>query len=100
MKQWMILRGWLTEDEDVALQAEHKAAVLKALKAAQREVHPPVASMFDDTWDASSEPATIKEQRQELERLLTKWGGVYEPWVKALEKHEGHGQDMGVKAKA
>ena len=96
----MILRGWLTEDEDVALQAEHKAAVLKALKAAQREVHPPVASMFEDTWDASSEPATLKEQREELKRLLTKWGRAYEPWAKALEKYEGQGREMGVGSKA
>jgi hypothetical protein len=35
-----------------------------------------------------------KEQREELSRLLKKYGNAWEPWQKELQKFKGNGEDM------
>lgn len=60
---------------------------------AEREKKPPLSEMFGDVWEGEERP--IREQREELKRLVRIYGET-EGWKKELSKFEG-GKEAFVK---
>lgn len=92
-RMFLEARGWWSAEEEDAFKARVKDEVMQAMKRAEGLKKPPVQEMFNDVY-AGEEPWNIKEQREELKRLLGKYGEAYEPWRAELRKHEGEGKDL------
>ena len=55
---------------------------------AEKEAKPPLESMFGDVYGGKELERPIREQRDELKRLIEKWGESG-AWKKELEKFDG-----------
>lgn len=88
---------WSSELED-STRAQHKKEILLAFSQAEKEKKPALDLMWHDTFHDMERPQ--REQRQELRRLVTKWGAV---WKDDLDKLQGGSEaflavDTGEKA--
>ncbi|OCH88461.1 branched-chain alpha-keto acid dehydrogenase E1-alpha subunit [Obba rivulosa] len=92
-RMFLEARGWWSAEEEDAFKARVKGEVMQALKRAEELPKPPVEEMFNDVY-AGEEPWNIKEQKEELKRLLKKYGSAYEPWRTELRKHKGEGKEF------
>jgi len=48
---------------------------------------------FSDVY-GGDEPLNLREQREELTRLLKKYGSAWEPWKVELKKFKDNGQSL------
>ena len=55
---------------------------------AEKHKKPPLKSMFGDVYGGEELERPIREQRDELKRLVGKWGES-KVWKKELEKFDG-----------
>lgn len=86
-------RGWWSAEEDEELKARLKQDVLAAFKRAEKIKRHPLPELFGDVY-AGEEPWNIKEQKEELKRLLKKYGKDWEPWKNELAKFENNGKEF------
>lgn len=86
-------RGWWSASDEEELRSRLKKDVLAAYRRAETLPRPPVSEMFDTVY-GGEEPWTITENREELKRLLKKYGQTWGPWQAELQKHKGAGQDL------
>lgn len=85
-------RGWWDDAQDEAVRLDYRKRIIRALEVAEKKKRPSLSSIFDDTYDTV--PQNLQEQREDLARLLDKYGKGYEPWAKELAKYEQEGNDM------
>ncbi|KAM0745700.1 Dehydrogenase, E1 component [Meredithblackwellia eburnea MCA 4105] len=71
---------------EAALTATFKSELLRAYKLAENEKRPGLEFMMTDVYEGMERP--LLEQREELKRLVKKWGET-KVWKKELEKYEG-----------
>ncbi|KAH9851632.1 branched-chain alpha-keto acid dehydrogenase E1-alpha subunit [Lenzites betulinus] len=86
-------RGWWSKDEEEALTKRVKQEVLAAYKKAETLPKPELKEMFTEVY-GGEEPWNLREQREELARLVKKYGDAWEPWKSELKKHKGGGKDL------
>ncbi|GAA5836215.1 hypothetical protein JCM11251_007396 [Rhodosporidiobolus azoricus] len=87
---------WSAEYDD-AVKAKAKKEILAAFSKAEKEKKPPLLhGMFGDVFaplEGQEGGETLerpqREQRDEMRRLVEKWGGKHEGWKKELEKFAG-----------
>jgi 2-oxoisovalerate dehydrogenase E1 component alpha subunit len=84
---------WSQELED-ATKSEYKKEIMLEFNRAEKEKRPPLSEMFGDVW--ANEERPIREQREELKRLVRTWGEASESWKKELSKFDG-GRDEFLK---
>lgn len=75
MRKWMEARSWWSEEEEQAARKEIKKHVLSAFSSAEKVEKPALKYMFEDTYDQLTEP--LKQQREELKRLLNEYPDHY-----------------------
>jgi len=92
-KLFLESQGWWNEDEEEALKARLRKDVLEAFKKAEARKRNNLGELFTDVY-GGEEPWNIKEQREELARLLKKYGDSWEPWRLELAKFKDKGQDL------
>jgi 2-oxoisovalerate dehydrogenase E1 component alpha subunit len=72
IKNLLITKNWMTEEEDRVLKDEELEKVLFALKTAEMKSKPNMmASIFDDVYDKL--PLNLVQQKAELETFLKKY---------------------------
>ncbi|KAM5538595.1 hypothetical protein V8D89_007624 [Ganoderma adspersum] len=86
-------RGWWSKEEETALVRGFKEQVGAAYKRAEKLPKPPVEEMFNEVYGGEM-PWNLKEQREELGRLIRKYGRTWEPWRAELKKHKGEGKEF------
>jgi 2-oxoisovalerate dehydrogenase E1 component alpha subunit len=74
-RSWLIAQGWWTEKEDEARQAEHRKAVVEAMKRAEKVPKPPLEDLFTDVY--AEMPWHIHEQLEEAKTHIQKHADVY-----------------------
>ncbi|KAH9920467.1 branched-chain alpha-keto acid dehydrogenase E1-alpha subunit [Fomitopsis serialis] len=92
-RRFLEARGWWSAGEEDTLRARLKDEVLKAFKKAEVLPKPALHEMFEEVY-GGEEPWILKEQREELGRLLKKYGDVWEPWKTELKKFKGEGREL------
>ncbi len=107
---FMEARGWWSKDEEEALSKRVKQEVMTAYKKAETLPKPELSEMFTEVY-GGEEPWNLvsalilcsadaanqiwqREQREELKRLVGKYGEAWEPWKSELKKHKGGGKDL------
>lgn len=85
---------WSTEHE-TQFKDTSKRAILKEFSKAEKDKKPPLGYMFGDVFaprtgdgEASELERPQREQKEELKRLIEKWGET-DGWKKELEKFDG-----------
>ncbi|KAJ7625357.1 branched-chain alpha-keto acid dehydrogenase E1-alpha subunit [Mycena polygramma] len=86
-------QGWWSAADEEELKVRQKAEVMKAFKHAEALTRPELGELFSDVY-AGEEPWNITEQRNELTRLLKKYGQDWEPWRTELAKFKNGGKDL------
>jgi len=74
-RSWLIAQGWWTEKEDEARQAEHRKAVVEAMKRAEKVPKPPLEDLFTDVY--AEMPWHLHEQLEEAKTHIQKHADVY-----------------------
>lgn len=82
---------WSQKQED-ELVKQQRGEILKALQDAEQQPLPPLGTLFEDTY--ATAPPVLREQRNELKRLVDKYGKDYEPWKRALGRVKGGGEGL------
>ncbi|KAG9315736.1 thiamine diphosphate-binding protein [Chiua virens] len=90
---FMESRGWWNEQEEEELKARLKNDVITTLKRAETLSQSDLRDLFTDVY-GGEEPWNLREQREELGRLLNKYGKVWEPWRKELERFKDKGKKL------
>ncbi|KAI9057504.1 branched-chain alpha-keto acid dehydrogenase E1-alpha subunit [Trametes sanguinea] len=90
---FMESRGWWSKDEEAALTKRIKQDVMTAYKKAESLPKPELKEMFTEVYGGEL-PWNLKEQREELKKLVKKYGNSWEPWKNELKKHKGEGKDL------
>ena len=65
-----------------------KKAIMVEFNKAEKESKPPLEFMFGDVYGGDELERPIREQRDELKRLVGKWGET-NVWKKELDKFDG-----------
>jgi 2-oxoisovalerate dehydrogenase E1 component alpha subunit len=86
-------RGWWDAQAEEELKTRLRADVLKAFKHAEAQSRCELSEIFTDIY-GGEEPWNIKEQREELARLVAKYGQDWEPWRVELHKFQNKGQEL------
>ncbi|KIK69697.1 hypothetical protein GYMLUDRAFT_992499 [Collybiopsis luxurians FD-317 M1] len=86
-------RGWWDAQAEEELKTRLRADVLRAFKHAEAQSRCELGELFTDVY-GGEEPWNIKEQREELSRLLRKYGEDWEPWKAELQKFSNKGEDL------
>ncbi|KZW03819.1 branched-chain alpha-keto acid dehydrogenase E1-alpha subunit [Exidia glandulosa HHB12029] len=97
LRLYLQSKGWWTAEEEEELKSRLKKEVLTAFKRAEKLKRFPLETMFGDIY-AGEEPWNIKEQKEELARLLKKYGNTWEPWKNELQKFENNGKEFTEKS--
>ncbi|EIM86102.1 branched-chain alpha-keto acid dehydrogenase E1-alpha subunit [Stereum hirsutum FP-91666 SS1] len=78
-------QGWWSDAEEEELKERLKQDVMKAFKKAEATKRWPLSELFEDVY-GGEQPWNLKEQKKELDGLLKKYGGIWEPWKNELKK--------------
>ncbi|KAH8923997.1 branched-chain alpha-keto acid dehydrogenase E1-alpha subunit [Atractiella rhizophila] len=87
-------RKWWDDEREESVKKEWRKEVLKELGIRERERKPPLQKLFEDVWAGEERP--MREQKEELKRLVRKWGED-ENWKRELASFEG-GKDKFLKS--
>lgn len=71
MKSFLMKKKWLTEENNSTIISDIKSQVLLTFAQAENEKKPPIREMFTDVYEEI--PWNLKEQQEELNRLLEKY---------------------------
>lgn len=91
-RAYLEAKGLWDQAKEDALVKSHRADILAALQSAEQQLLPPLSNLFEDTY--AKPTLVLQEQREELKRLVEKYGQDYEPWKRALRKIKGGGQGL------
>ncbi len=80
---WLIKKKWLTEKDAEEIFAEKKAAVLAALKEAEKHPAPHIDELITDVYDTP--PKQLQKQLQELKEHIRKYPDAYPKTASRLE---------------
>lgn len=69
-------KGWWSEKEDAEYKKVARQSVLKAFSEAEKVEKPKIDEMFTDVYDEL--PPSLKAQKEELERIMTKYPEFYD----------------------
>ncbi|KAH9997829.1 putative 2-oxoisovalerate dehydrogenase alpha subunit mitochondrial precursor [Russula vinacea] len=86
-------RGWWSDAEEDELKESLKKDVMRAFKHAESLKRHELKEVFSDVY-GGEEPLNLKEQREELTRLLRKYGTVWEPWKAEMKKFKDNGESL------
>ncbi|KAH9980222.1 branched-chain alpha-keto acid dehydrogenase E1-alpha subunit [Lactifluus volemus] len=86
-------RNWWSDAEEVELKESLKKDVMRALKHAEGLKRHELSELFSDMY-GGEEPLNLKEQREELIRLLQKYGNAWGPWKAELKKFKDNGESL------
>lgn len=75
LRKYLEAKGLWNETREKETWAAARTSVLEALKKAEHEVKPAVSELWTDVYDEMTWP--LKEQKQQLEEHLAKWGHEY-----------------------
>ena len=81
-----------SEAQEAEAQKEHRQAIMKEFQVAEKAKKPPLETMFRDVFADGPQgelERPLREQRQELKRLIDKWGSSAESWKADLQKFKG-----------
>lgn len=79
---------WSAELEE-STKAEHKKQIMREFSKAEKESKPALEEMFGDVYGGEELERPVQEQKQELKRLISKWGDASEVWKKELARFKG-----------
>ncbi|KAJ3554858.1 hypothetical protein NM688_g2889 [Phlebia brevispora] len=85
-------QGWWNAQEEEECKDRMKKEIMQAFKRGESLPRHELNEMFSDVY-GGEEPWNITEQREELKRLLKKYGNTWEPW-KELKKHKTEGKEL------
>ncbi|KAJ2916143.1 hypothetical protein MD484_g4274, partial [Candolleomyces efflorescens] len=86
-------QGWWDAEAEADLKARLRADVMKSFKRAESLKRHELGELFSDVY-AGEQPWNLREQKEELGRLLSKYGNAWEPWKKELSKFKNNGEDV------
>lgn len=75
LRNYMVKKGWWTEDQDTGVVAECRQNVREALGRAEKQLKPAVEHLFTDVYDTI--PEHLDEQKRELEAHLKLYPDAY-----------------------
>lgn len=75
LKNYMMKKGWWSEEQEASVIAESRTAVREALMKAEKQLKPAVVHLFTDVYDVI--PPHLEAQKQELERHLKAYPEEY-----------------------
>jgi len=90
---FMESRGWWNDEEEEQLKSRLRANVMTSFKRAESLKRCELKELFTDVY-GDEEPWNITEQREELARLLRKYGQDWEPWKQELARFKNNGQEL------
>ncbi|KAI9573554.1 branched-chain alpha-keto acid dehydrogenase E1-alpha subunit [Boletus coccyginus] len=90
---FMESRGWWNDKEEEELKAKLKNDVVTTLKQAESLKQSDLRDLFTDVY-GGEEPWNLREQREELARLVKKYGQVWEPWQTELKRFRDEGKKL------
>ncbi|KAF9778691.1 thiamine diphosphate-binding protein [Thelephora terrestris] len=86
-------RGWWSKEEDEATKERLKQEIMTTFKRVERLKRHELKQLFEDVY-GGDEPWNLAEQREELSRLLRKYGADWKPWRQELDRFRGEGKEM------
>jgi 2-oxoisovalerate dehydrogenase E1 component alpha subunit len=75
MRNWLLAKEWITEEDADAQQKRHKDAVLAALKEAEKVSVPHIDEIINDVYDTPTQQ--LKEQLEDLKAHIRKYPDAY-----------------------
>lgn len=107
---FMESRGWWSKEEDDTTKERLKQEVMTSFKRVEKLKRHELKQLFEDVY-GGEEPWNIvssyyhlsyclalmtcqSEQREELSRLLRKYGTDWKPWKQELDKFRGEGKEL------
>lgn len=90
---FMESKGWWSKEEDDAAKERLKQDVMTTFKRVERLKRYELKQLFEDVY-GGDEPWNLVEQREELSRLLRKYGTDWKPWKQELDKFRGEGKEL------
>lgn len=75
MRNWLLAKKWITEEDADAQQKRHKDAVLAALKEAEKVSVPHIDEIINDVYDTPTQQ--LKEQLEDLKAHIRKYPDAY-----------------------
>ncbi|RUO26067.1 3-methyl-2-oxobutanoate dehydrogenase [Aliidiomarina minuta] len=75
MRNWLLNKGWITEEEADAQQKRHKDAVLAELKTSEKIPVPHIDEIINDVYDTPTQQ--LKEQLDDLKAHIRKYPDAY-----------------------
>ncbi|KAF8645190.1 hypothetical protein AX16_008017 [Volvariella volvacea WC 439] len=86
-------QGWWDATAEEELKARLKSQVMAGFKRAESLKRWELSELFTDVY-GGEQPWNIREQREELARLVKKYGNSWEPWKNELAKFKNEGKDL------
>ncbi|KAK4052229.1 hypothetical protein OIO90_004451 [Microbotryomycetes sp. JL221] len=79
-----------SDEQEQETQKQHRQQILSEFSKAEKAKKPALVEMFKDVFAGGEElERPLREQKQELKRLIQKWGTSADSWRKDLEKFKG-----------
>lgn len=86
LRAYLESRSLWTEEMEEKFKSTIKKEIMKEFNAAEKEKKPELDSMFSDVFAEVERP--LREQREELRRLVRKYGET-DDWKKKLDRFDG-----------
>lgn len=107
-RKYLEARGWWSAEDEETVKAAHKKAIMSAFQSAEKLKKPQLDNLFNDVYDELPWNLVSRvlpkmaltmltrrwlqiEQRDELKRLLGKYGEAWEPWRNERSKFKSGG---------
>ncbi|KAF5340773.1 hypothetical protein D9611_007507 [Ephemerocybe angulata] len=92
-RRFLEARGWWGEEREKEARERAKKGVMEAFRRAEGVGRGELGGLFEDVYEGE-QPWNLVEQREELGRLLRKYGKAWGPWKNELGKFRGEGRDV------
>lgn len=73
--RWLVHQGWWSEEQDQARQQEHRAAIMAAMKKAEKRPTPPLEELFNDVY--AELPWHLQEQQAQARAHILRHPEAY-----------------------
>ncbi|KAG8898073.1 hypothetical protein FRB99_007679 [Tulasnella sp. 403] len=92
LRKYLESKGWWSAEDEEATRASQKKQVMAAFQQAEKLKKPPLDNLFNDVYDKL--PWNLVEQRNELKRLMGKYGETWAPWKAERAKFKNAGKEF------
>lgn len=75
MRQWLEAKGWWNEEQEKAAREKHRAAVMTAMKKAEKVPAPPLEDLINDVYETP--PWHLREQLEALKGHIRQYPDEY-----------------------